>query len=60
MRDRIEIGRRTNDYVLIPTIGILDMDAEYYSRMTSNRYAYRLSFAFWNFRMSIGLGKARW
>ncbi len=58
MRDRIEIGYRTNDYVLIPTIGILDMDAQYFMR--KNKYAYRLSLAFWNFRMSIGLGKARW
>ena len=58
MRDRIEIGYRTNDYILIPTIGILDMDAQYF--MSKNKYAYRLSFAFWNFRMSIGLGKARW
>lgn len=58
MRDRIEIGHRKNDYVLIPTIGILDMDAQYFMR--KNKYAYRLSLAFWNFRISIGLGKARW
>lgn len=54
---RIEIGRRTHDYILIPTIGVLDMDKAF--PIYLKPYRFRLAFAFWNLRISIGLGKAR-
>ena len=54
---RINIGRRTHDYMLIPAIAVLDMDSFYGEEQM---YRFRLALGFWNWRMSIGLGRPRW
>ena len=54
---RISVGERQHDYILIPTIAVLDMDKQFYMLP---RWKYRIAFGFWNWRISFALGKARW
>jgi len=55
---RISIGKRSNDYVLLPTIAILDMDKEF-GQFFIEPYRYRIAFGFWNWRISFAIGKNR-
>lgn len=51
----VAVGKRTFDYLIMPAIAILDMSGvEYFPR-----YRYRIALGFWNWRVSIGIGKAR-
>lgn len=55
---RVLTDRSRKDRCLIPTIAILDMDAAPLSYMA--QYRFRLAFAFFGWRVSIGLGRDRW
>ena len=56
---RVEFGKRSHDYMFIPSIGILDMEAQYPISYFWRPYRYRIAFGWWNFRMSIGIGKGK-
>lgn len=52
---RVSVGERTFDYLLLPAVAILDMDGvSFYPK-----YRYRIAIGFWNWRISFGVGKAR-
>ena len=55
--NRISVGQRTHDYILIPTIAVLDMDKQFY---VLPRWKYRVALGFWNWRISFAFGKPRW
>ena len=59
MKERIHVGysQYTHDYFLLPSIGILDMVAQY--PLKQHPYRFRLAFAWWNFRVSIDIGRKR-
>ena len=61
MRDkygRVLVGRRAGDIAIIPAIGILDMDRLFIFPRSKN-FRFRLAFAWLEWRISIGLGRAR-
>ena len=54
---RVHIGTHTHDYMIIPSIGILDLDGFFREKQ---QYRFRIAFAWWNWRISIDIGKKRW
>ena len=55
--NRVHVGLRTHDYLILPSIGILDMDAA--NPCYPQPYRFRLAFAFWNWRLSVDIGRRR-
>lgn len=61
MGDKYEwvlVGRRPGDIAIVPAIGIIDIDRlSIFPR--SENFRFRLAFAWLEWRISIGLGRAR-
>ena len=54
-RNRIEACGGRHDLALYPAIAIIDLRKV--DRICGGTYKFRLAFAFWSWRVSIGLGK---